>query len=152
MSLMLNNLFEYPWTMGPDGSVLIDRTRTRRASPFEVVSKKADAYELEEILKLRLKIQARRKKDAVSRKQKDAHARRMRESAAASRRRALPRRNLTSAQTSSWTRQVTFPSGATAPNRLLKSALTEGRADEENRVTEGLLNLYGEWAKIGARL
>jgi hypothetical protein len=83
VSLMLNNLFEYPWTMGADGSVMIDRSVSRVATPFEVVSKKADAYELEEILKLRLTIQARRKRDKKSRKRRDEDARHLREAASA---------------------------------------------------------------------
>ena len=38
-----------------------------------------------------------------------------------------------------------------APNRLLKSALTEGLADSENRVTTGHINLYRHWSetKVG---
>jgi hypothetical protein len=83
VSLMLNNLFEYPWTMGKDGSVMIDRSVSRVATPFEVVSKKADAYELEEILKLRLKIQARRKRDKAAKQKRDDDAQRMREASRA---------------------------------------------------------------------
>lgn len=42
--------------------------------------------------------------------------------------------------------------GQTLPNRLAKSALTEGLADSKNRATQRHLNLYKQWAQGGTGL
>ena len=47
---------------------------------------------------------------------------------------------------------LTFASGVTAPNRLAKSAMTEGLADPENRATQALTTLYRRWADGGIGL
>jgi len=49
----------------------------------------------------------------------------------------------------SWSDPLTLPNGAVVPNRILKSACTEGLADYDNRVTERHLNLYRAFAQGG---
>jgi hypothetical protein len=71
VSLLHNNLFEYPWRIAANGEIIVDRTQPKTASTWEFVSKKSDAWELEELLKLRLRLQARRravKKEEVEKK------------------------------------------------------------------------------------
>lgn len=43
-------------------------------------------------------------------------------------------------------RPLKLPCGAMLPNRLAKSAMTEGLADEYNRATERHVRLYTEWS------
>ncbi len=45
---------------------------------------------------------------------------------------------------------LTLPCGTTLPNRILKSAMTEGLADEHDRATERHVRLYRRWAEGGA--
>ena len=47
---------------------------------------------------------------------------------------------------------LTLPCGAIIPNRLCKAAMTEGLADEYNRVTGGHYQLYETWSEGGAGL
>lgn len=47
---------------------------------------------------------------------------------------------------------LTFRSGVTVPNRIAKSAMTEGLADAANRATPALARLYGRWAAGGIGL
>jgi len=47
---------------------------------------------------------------------------------------------------------ITLPCGQVVKNRIWKSALTEGLADEWNRATEGHVNLYRSWANGGTGL
>ncbi len=47
---------------------------------------------------------------------------------------------------------LTFASGVTAPNRLAKSAMTEGLADDRNQATDALARLYRRWADGGIGL
>lgn len=47
---------------------------------------------------------------------------------------------------------LTLPCGHTIPNRLCKSAMTEGLADSVGRPTAALERLYGTWASGGAGL
>lgn len=44
---------------------------------------------------------------------------------------------------------LTLPCGAVVPNRILKSAMTEGLADDHDRATEGHVNLYRQWSEGG---
>lgn len=44
---------------------------------------------------------------------------------------------------------LTLPCGVTLPNRLLKSAMTEGLADEHDHATARLANLYRAWSEGG---
>lgn len=44
----------------------------------------------------------------------------------------------------------TLPNGLTIKNRIAKSALSEGIAEESGRPTEALFNLYERWGKGGA--
>ena len=44
---------------------------------------------------------------------------------------------------------LTLPCGATLPNRLLKSAMTEGLADEHDHATPRLARLYQAWSEGG---
>jgi 2,4-dienoyl-CoA reductase-like NADH-dependent reductase (Old Yellow Enzyme family) len=44
---------------------------------------------------------------------------------------------------------LTLPCGVTLPNRLLKSAMTEGLADAQDRPTQAHLELYRRWAEGG---
>ena len=44
----------------------------------------------------------------------------------------------------------TLPSGTIIPNRLAKSALSEGIAEANGRPSEALFNLYERWGKGGA--
>ena len=44
----------------------------------------------------------------------------------------------------------TLPCGVTIPNRIVKSALSEGIAEANGRPTEALFNLYERWGKGGA--
>jgi 2,4-dienoyl-CoA reductase-like NADH-dependent reductase (Old Yellow Enzyme family) len=46
---------------------------------------------------------------------------------------------------------LTLPS-ETIPNRIAKAAMTEGLADTQGRVSEGLVRLYGAWGRGGAGL
>ncbi|MFT3924916.1 MAG: NADH:flavin oxidoreductase/NADH oxidase family protein [Myxococcales bacterium] len=45
-----------------------------------------------------------------------------------------------------------LPCGVQLPNRLLKSAMSEGLATFDNRVTPELITLYGRWAEGGVGL
>jgi len=45
---------------------------------------------------------------------------------------------------------LTLPCGVTLPNRILKSAMTEGLADDRDRPTERHVRLYRRWAEGGA--
>ncbi|NBC23335.1 MAG: NADH:flavin oxidoreductase [Gammaproteobacteria bacterium] len=45
---------------------------------------------------------------------------------------------------------LTLPCGVTLPNRILKSAMTEGLADDRDRATERHVRLYRRWAEGGA--
>lgn len=45
---------------------------------------------------------------------------------------------------------LTLPCGVTLPNRLVKSAMTEGLADPLNRATDKHATLYRRWGKGGA--
>ncbi len=47
---------------------------------------------------------------------------------------------------------LTLPCGATLPNRIGKSAMSEQLADTRNRPTGGLVRLYREWALGGSGL
>lgn len=47
---------------------------------------------------------------------------------------------------------LTLPCGATLPNRLCKSAMTEGLADDHNRATDKHARLYKAWAEGGLGL
>ena len=44
---------------------------------------------------------------------------------------------------------LTLPCGATLPNRLLKSAMTEGLADEQDHATGRLARVYERWSEGG---
>ena len=45
-----------------------------------------------------------------------------------------------------------LPCGATLPNRLAKSAMTEGLANAHNHATQGHEKLYQQWSQGGAGL
>ena len=47
---------------------------------------------------------------------------------------------------------LALPCGATLPNRLCKSAMTEGLADDHNRATDKHARLYQAWAEGGLGL
>lgn len=47
---------------------------------------------------------------------------------------------------------LTFPSGARVKNRLMKSAMSEGLATWDNRMTDALIRLYARWADGGVGL
>lgn len=47
---------------------------------------------------------------------------------------------------------VSLPCGATLPNRVGKSALSEQMSDAENRPTDAIVRLYERWARSGAGL
>ncbi len=47
---------------------------------------------------------------------------------------------------------LTFASGVTVPNRIAKSAMTEGLADSRNVATDALARLYRRWADGGLGL
>ncbi|MEQ1439542.1 NADH:flavin oxidoreductase/NADH oxidase family protein [Fontimonas sp. SYSU GA230001] len=49
-------------------------------------------------------------------------------------------------------RPLTLPNGALLPNRLVKSAMSEGMATMDNRVTPALVRLYERWARGGTGL
>ena len=48
--------------------------------------------------------------------------------------------------------QLELPCGSLLSNRLCKTAMTEGLADELNRSTDELCTLYEKWSKSGASL
>lgn len=48
--------------------------------------------------------------------------------------------------------KLVLPCGAVLPNRLAKSAMTEGAGDYKNRPTEGHVRLYERWSVGGAGL
>ncbi|HYW02668.1 MAG TPA: NADH:flavin oxidoreductase/NADH oxidase family protein [Gammaproteobacteria bacterium] len=48
--------------------------------------------------------------------------------------------------------ELRLPCGATLPNRIAKSAMTEGLADEYNRATDRHVRLYQRWSEGGAGL
>ncbi len=54
--------------------------------------------------------------------------------------------------TSPLARPLTLPCGAVLPNRILKSAMTEGLADAQDRATAAHETLYRRWADGGAGL
>jgi 2,4-dienoyl-CoA reductase-like NADH-dependent reductase (Old Yellow Enzyme family) len=43
-----------------------------------------------------------------------------------------------------------LPCGVRVPNRLCKAAMTENLADDYNRATEKLCNLYRTWSRGGS--
>jgi 2,4-dienoyl-CoA reductase-like NADH-dependent reductase (Old Yellow Enzyme family) len=45
---------------------------------------------------------------------------------------------------------LTLPNGGLLPNRILKSAMTEGLATPDGRVTQRLITLYRRWSEGGA--
>ena len=47
---------------------------------------------------------------------------------------------------------LTLPSGATLKNRIVKSAMSEALADENNDPTDGLIALFRRWSEGGAGL
>ncbi len=47
---------------------------------------------------------------------------------------------------------LTLPCGVTLPNRLLKSAMTEGLADAQDRAGDGHVRLYRRWSAGGCGL
>ncbi|MDP6270777.1 MAG: hypothetical protein QF398_10395 [Alphaproteobacteria bacterium] len=47
---------------------------------------------------------------------------------------------------------LTLPCGTVLPNRLAKSAMTEGVADADNRATERHAVLYRRWSEGGTGL
>jgi len=47
-------------------------------------------------------------------------------------------------------RPLTLPNGTVVANRLFKSAMSEGLATWDNRVTPQLVTLYSRWARSGA--
>ncbi len=49
-------------------------------------------------------------------------------------------------------RPLSLPCGAVVPNRLLKSAMTEGLADDNDRATGRHVRLYRRWSEGGAGL
>ena len=46
---------------------------------------------------------------------------------------------------------LTLPSGATLKNRIVKSAMSEALADENNDPTDGLIALFRRWSEGGGR-
>jgi len=52
--------------------------------------------------------------------------------------------------TSALAQSFTFPSGVQTPNRIVKSALSEGIAEANGRPSEALFNLYKRWGAGGA--
>lgn len=52
--------------------------------------------------------------------------------------------------TSPLAQSFTFPSGVQTPNRIVKSALSEGIAEANGRPSEALFNLYKRWGAGGA--
>lgn len=52
--------------------------------------------------------------------------------------------------TSALAQSFTFPSGIQTPNRIVKSALSEGIAEANGRPSEALFNLYKRWGAGGA--
>lgn len=49
-----------------------------------------------------------------------------------------------------WSDPITFACGVTAKNRLVKSAMTDGLADVDSRVSKAHHNLYAAWSDMGA--
>jgi 2,4-dienoyl-CoA reductase-like NADH-dependent reductase (Old Yellow Enzyme family) len=47
---------------------------------------------------------------------------------------------------------LTLPCGHTVPNRLCKSAMTEGLADADDHATMAHERLYAAWARGGAAI
>ncbi|MDX1669796.1 MAG: NADH:flavin oxidoreductase/NADH oxidase family protein [Limnobacter sp.] len=47
---------------------------------------------------------------------------------------------------------LTLPCGATLPNRLVKAAMSEALGTRDNRMTQGLVNVYKRWAAGGIGL
>lgn len=47
---------------------------------------------------------------------------------------------------------LTLPCGATLPNRLVKAAMSEALGTRDNRMTQGLVNVYKRWAAGGVGL
>lgn len=63
VSLMLNSTFEYRWTVGSDGSVRVDGSdEFRRFTSFDGLTKHADSFQLDEIVSLKLKREADKRK------------------------------------------------------------------------------------------
>lgn len=54
--------------------------------------------------------------------------------------------------TSPLAQSLQLPCGTTIPNRIGKSAMTEGLADEHDNPTQAHLNLYGTWSDGGCGL
>jgi 2,4-dienoyl-CoA reductase-like NADH-dependent reductase (Old Yellow Enzyme family) len=54
--------------------------------------------------------------------------------------------------TSPLAQKLTLPCGVNIPNRIGKSAMTEGLADASDNPTDELINLYGRWSDGGTGL
>lgn len=59
---------------------------------------------------------------------------------------------MTTTSTLSLAEPFTLPGGATLPNRIAKSALSEGLGDRRNAPTDRLIRLYRRWSESGAGL
>ena len=65
VSLMLNSTFEYRWTVGSDGAVRVDGSdEFRRFTSFDGLVKHADSFQLDEIVSLKLRREADKRKKA----------------------------------------------------------------------------------------
>jgi hypothetical protein len=69
VSVMLNSSFEYRWRSRPDGSVRVDLSEEfRQFGSFDGLAKHADAYELDEIIDQKMKLEERAARDERQRK------------------------------------------------------------------------------------
>eukprot|EP00937_MAST-01D_sp_MAST-1D-sp2_P005340 g5340.t1 len=67
VSLMLNSTFEYRWSVGADGRVTVDSgDEFRRFTSFDGLTKHADSHQLDEIIELKLRREAEKRRKAAA--------------------------------------------------------------------------------------
>eukprot|EP01063_Lacrimia_lanifica_P021061 TRINITY_DN28314_c0_g1_i1.p1 TRINITY_DN28314_c0_g1~~TRINITY_DN28314_c0_g1_i1.p1 ORF type:complete len:293 (+),score=99.24 TRINITY_DN28314_c0_g1_i1:72-950(+) len=77
ISLMLNSTFEFKWVVDPDGTVRVDRgTTLREYDAFDGLTKHADSFELDEIIELKIKQEAKEHRDRAAEKKRALEAKR----------------------------------------------------------------------------
>ena len=63
VSQMLNSTFEYRWRVAPDGAVRVDSgSQIRQFTSFDGLTKHADSFQLDEIIEIRLRREAQKRK------------------------------------------------------------------------------------------
>lgn len=76
ISKMLNSTYELKWEVRADGTVLATQEEFREFGSFAGLAKHADAFELDEIVQARVKVEAKERRQQIERKKKLLEAKR----------------------------------------------------------------------------